>query len=209
VIGYVRVSTDEQAESGAGLAAQETAVREACRARGYELVGILTDAGWSGKSLDRPGIGDAIRRLEAREADALMVSKLDRLSRSLLDFATLMARARDRHWSLVALDLGVDTSTPAGEMMANVLAVFAQFERRLIGQRTAEGMAVKKAAGKHMGRPRTVSDELVARIVAAREAGATLQAICDRLEADGVPTPRGGRAWAPTVVRKIVRRHDA
>lgn len=204
VLGYVRVSTDEQADSGAGLAAQRKAVSEGCDARGYGLVEILEDAGWSGKSLERPGISEAIARLDAGEADALMVAKLDRLSRSLLDFAQLMARAQAKRWVIVALDLGVDTSTPAGEMMANVLATFSQFERRLIGQRTKEAMAVKKAAGQHLGRPRTLSDDVVARIVSEREAGSTLQAICDRLTADGISTPRGGKRWDPSVVRRVI-----
>jgi DNA invertase Pin-like site-specific DNA recombinase len=204
VLGYVRVSTDEQADSGAGLAAQRKAVTDGCEMRGYQLVEILEDAGWSGKSLDRPGIAAAIERLDAGDADALMVAKLDRLSRSLLDFSQLMARAQSKRWTIVALDLGVDTSTPAGEMMANVLATFSQFERRLIGQRTREAMAVKKAAGQHLGRPRTLPDELVARIVADRNAGLTLQAICDRLTADGIATPRGGKRWDPSVVRRVI-----
>ena len=76
-----------------------------------------------------------------------MVAKLDRLSRSMLDFAALMNAAQKQGWALVALDLGVDTSTPYGEMMANVLATFAQFERRLISQRTKEALAQKRAAG--------------------------------------------------------------
>lgn len=204
VLGYVRVSTDEQADSGAGLAAQRRAIREACASRGYQLIEILEDAGWSGKSLDRPGISEAIERLDGHDAGGLIVAKLDRLSRSLLDFAQLMQRAQDRRWSIIALDLGVDTSTPAGEMMANVLATFSQFERRLIGQRTKEAMAAKKAAGVHVGRPRTMPDEIVARIVAERASGRTLQAICDGLMADEIATPRGGRRWYPSVVRGVL-----
>lgn len=204
VLGYVRVSTEEQADSGAGLAAQRKAIREGCASRGYELGEIVEDAGWSGKSLDRPGIASAIERLDAAEAGALMVAKLDRLSRSLLDFAQLMEKARERRWTIVALDLGVDTSTPAGEMMANVLATFSQFERRLIGQRTKEAMAVRKAAGVHVGRPRTLDQAIVDRIVKERRDGRTLQAICDGLTADRVPTPRGGQRWDPSVVRRII-----
>jgi DNA invertase Pin-like site-specific DNA recombinase len=204
VLGYIRVSVQEQADSGAGLAAQRKAIQVGCAARGYELVEIVEDAGWSGKSLDRPGISSAIERLDRREADALMVAKLDRLSRSLLDFAQLMTRAQSRHWKIVALDLGVDTSTPAGEMMANVLATFSQFERRLIGQRTKEALAAKKAAGVRLGRPRTLSDDVVARMVSDRDAGMTLQQICDRLTADGVPTAQGGRKWDPSVVRRVI-----
>ena len=113
----------------------------------------------------------ALEAIEAGQAEGLVVSKLDRLSRSLLDFAGLMERARKRGWSLVALDLGVDTSTPSGEMMAAVLATFAQFERRLIGQRTKDALAVKRAQGVILGRPRSMSAETVEHIQELRRLG--------------------------------------
>jgi DNA invertase Pin-like site-specific DNA recombinase len=147
VVGYVRVSTEEQAVSGAGLEAQRRAIVAECRRRGWELVETIEDAGYSAKDLKRPGVQEALRALEAGEAKALVVAKLDRRSRSMLDFAALMATAQKQHWTLVALDCAVDTSTPAGEAMAHVLATFGQFERRLISQHTKEALAVKKAAG--------------------------------------------------------------
>src|SRR5438270_7418861 len=154
VIGYVRVSTDEQVESGAGLAAQRSAIAAECSRRGWKLAALLEDAGASGGSMrGRPGLHCALETIEAGRADALVVAKLDRLSRSLLDFASLMDRSRRRGWSLVALDLGVDTTTPQGELMATVLASFAQFERRLIGVRTKEALAEKRAMGVQLGRP--------------------------------------------------------
>ena len=104
VCGYTRVSTSEQAQSGAGLEAQEAAIRAEAERRGWELVQVFEDAGASGKSLNgRPGLSEAIAAVERGEAEGLVVSKLDRLSRSLLDFAGLMERARKRGWSLVAL----------------------------------------------------------------------------------------------------------
>src|SRR5437763_3530405 len=147
VFGYARVSTAEQAHAGASLAAQEEAVRTECVRRGWEVVDFVKDAGYSGKDLKRPGIADIVRALDTGEAEVLVVSKLDRLSRSMLDFAALMERSRANDWAIVALDCAVDTTTPAGEAMANVLATFAQFERRLIGQRTAEALEVRRAAG--------------------------------------------------------------
>lgn len=207
VLGYVRVSTEEQGRSGAGLAAQRAALRQACEQRGYELE-LVEDSGYSAKSLDRPGIIAALEELDAGRAGTLMVAKLDRLSRSLLDFAGLMERARQRGWAIIALDLGVDTSTPAGEMMANVLATFAQFERRMIGQRTKDALAQKKAAGVRLGRPRTLGDDVVARIVARRADGATWQAIADELDRDGVPTAQGGARWYANSVRKIALSQD-
>jgi len=105
----------------------------------------------------RPGIQTALEQLRGRNgADALMAAKLDRLSRSLLDFAALMATATNQEWALVALDLAVDTTTPAGEAMAHMLATFAQFERRLIGQRTRDALEVKRAQGVRLGRPPTL-----------------------------------------------------
>jgi DNA invertase Pin-like site-specific DNA recombinase len=103
--------------------------------------------------MKRPGVQEALRVLEAKQASALVVAKLDRLSRSMLDFTALMGTAQKQSWALVALDCAVDTSTPTGEAMANMLATFAQFERRLISQRTKEALAVKRAQGVRLGRP--------------------------------------------------------
>lgn len=202
----MRVSTDEQVDSGAGLAAQRAAIAREAERRGWTLLGIHEDAGVSGKSVaGRLGLQAALEAIERGEASALVVAKLDRLSRSLLDFAALMERSRRRGWALVALDLGVDTTTPSGEMMANVLAVFAQFEWRLIGQRTKDALAQKRAAGVRLGRPRTLAPSTDALIVSLRQSGLTLPAIADRLAALGVPTGQGGR-WHPTTVRRILAR---
>lgn len=204
VLGYARVSTEEQGRSGAGLAAQRSAIRRACEERSWELTQIVEDRAHSAKSLDRPGITAVLEQLEGGQAQALMVAKLDRLSRSLLDFAVLMERARRQRWALVALDLGVDTSTPAGEMMANVLATFAQFERRMIGQRTKDALAQKRAAGVRLGRPRNVPDEVVQRILEQRAAGLTLQAVADGLNGDGISTAQGGTLWRPSSIRSVL-----
>jgi DNA invertase Pin-like site-specific DNA recombinase len=135
----------------------------------------------------------------------VVVAKLDRLSRSLMDFSALMERARRRGWALVALDLGVDTTTPAGEMLANVLASFAQYERRIIGQRTKDALAEKRRQGVRLGRRRVLDKDVVARIVGAREAGQTLAAIAGDLNAEGVPTARGGQRWYDSTVRCVLR----
>src|SRR5580658_1176786 len=93
MVAYVRVSTDDQADSGAGLAAQRGAVAAEARRRGWTLVALHEDA-LSGKSLDRPGLAAALAAVEAGEAAGIVVAKLDRLSRSLKDFAELMAQAQ-------------------------------------------------------------------------------------------------------------------
>lgn len=200
-IGYTRVSTEEQADSGLGLAAQNAAILAEAKRRGWTLVEVIEDAGYSGKDLKRPGIVAALDALKRHQADTLVVAKLDRLSRSLLDFAGLMQRATREHWALVALDLGVDTTTPTGEMMVNVVAVFAQFERRLISQRTKDALAQKVAQGYKLGRPVEMSEAARSRIVSEHQAGLGMSAIAKGLNADGIATAQGGRSWYPSTVR--------
>lgn len=198
------MSTEEQRGSGAGLAAQRAAILTECEHRGWHLVDVIEDAGYSAKDLKRPGVRLALQLLAEGGADALVVAKLDRLSRSMLDFASIMATAQKQSWGLIALDCAVDTTTPAGEAMANVLATFAQFERRLISQRTKDALAAKRAQGVRLGRPRQLPQIVVERIVAERQQAKTLAAISDGLNSDGVPTAQGGARWYPSTVRAVL-----
>lgn len=205
VLGYVRVSTDEQHASGAGLAAQRATITAEAERRGWRLVAIVgEDAGASSATLERTGLTTALDHLDRGEADVLLVAKLDRLSRSVAQGAQVMERAKRRGWSLVALDFGLDTTTPAGEMVANVILSTAQYERRLIGQRTREALAAKREAGVRLGRPPVLPTAVVARIVAEHRAGATLRRIADGLMADGIPTARGGATWHASSVRAVL-----
>jgi DNA invertase Pin-like site-specific DNA recombinase len=204
-IGYVRVSTDEQAASGAGLASQRKAIRAEAERRGWELLEIVgEDAGASSATLERDGLQSALQRLDAHEAEVLLVAKLDRMSRSVSQGAQVMDRAKRKGWSLVAIDFGLDTTTPAGEMVANVILSTAQYERRLIGQRTKDALAAKKAAGVRLGRPTTLPEVVRQRIRTEREGGQTLAAIAQGLNADDVPTARGGRKWYPSSVKAVI-----
>jgi len=203
VIGYVRVSTDEQSQSGAGLEVQRQAIVAECARRGWQLVEVIEDAGLSAKDMKRPGIKAALEVLEKGDAKALVAAKLDRLSRSMLDFTGLMATAQKQGWALVALDCAVDTTTPAGEAMASVLAVFAQFARRLSSQRTREALAVKRCQGVRLERPSTIDRKLVTRIRRERARGRTFADIAERLNAQGVPTAHGGKRWYPATVRNL------
>jgi DNA invertase Pin-like site-specific DNA recombinase len=202
VIGYVRVSTDDQAESGAGLAAQRSAIQAEANLRGW-TVEWVEDAGYSARSLRRPGVERALLALRRGEAGALVVAKLDRLSRSVVDAGNLMHLSKRQGWHLVALDLGVDTSTPTGRLVANVMASVAEWEREIIGQRTREGLAARRASGVRLGRARMASPEVVARIVSARAAGQSFPRIAAALDADAVPTPNGGARWYPSTVARI------
>jgi DNA invertase Pin-like site-specific DNA recombinase len=215
VIGYVRVSTADQVDSGAGLEGQRETLRTAASQRGWELVDIVADEGESGgkRHENRPGLCAAISRIEAGEADALAVAKLDRLSRSVRDLADLAERSKPkgkrRGWGLILLDIDVDTSSPNGEFMLNVMGSAAQWERRIISQRTKDALAVKRAQGVRLGRPSTLAPELVQRIVCERRGGASLSAIAASLAADGVATAHGGAQWWPATVRKVLAGQDA
>jgi DNA invertase Pin-like site-specific DNA recombinase len=207
VVGYVRVSTSEQVERGLGLEAQRAAIRQAAEQRGWHLATVLEDRGVSGKSMKgREALQAALALLDSGGADALVASKLDRLSRSIHDFSGLLDRASKKGWKVVVLDIDLDTSSPQGEMVANVMASFAQFERKLIGARTREALGVRRAEGVVLGRPVMIRPAVIERIRREREAGRSLRAIAAGLDLDGIPTAQGGAVWHASTVHAVLAR---
>lgn len=144
-IGYVRVSDKDQTE-----ALQIDALKQA----GCDV--IYGDHGVSGKIRHRKGLDDLLKALKA--GDTLMVWKLDRLGRSTLHLLTLLDDLRRRGIDFHIITQGIDTRTAIGRMVFGQLAVFAEYERALISERTKAGMAAAKARGVHVGRPKKVSD---------------------------------------------------
>ncbi|NNM48546.1 recombinase family protein [Micrococcus luteus] len=206
VIGYIRVSTNKQ-DIGPEVQVREL-TREA-EARGWELDLRREDAA-SAKSLKgRPVLAQALADLKAGRADVLAVSKLDRLSRSVADFARILDDAERQYWDVICLDLGVDTTTITGRAMAQVTATFAEMERRRIGERTRAAMAQLppevRDRMRRGGRPVAVSPDAVSRARELRASGLTLQAVCDQLTAEGVPTATGGQWWPATVSKMLDR----
>jgi DNA invertase Pin-like site-specific DNA recombinase len=198
VIGYVTVSPEgRQDEADSGV----RQVEDACERAAWELVEVVTDRE-SGRGLERPGLAYALQQIAEGNARGLVVSDLRRLSRSIVDLGALMEWFRDAGAGLVALDLGVDTSTPGGHEVAATLITLGDWERERIARRTRSGLAEVRASGRPTGRP-AVSDrpELVERITAMRSANMTLQAIADQLNSEGVPTLRGGAMWRPSSVQ--------
>lgn len=209
-LGYVRVSTDEQASHGHGLDAQRAAIRTACELRGWDLLEVVgEEKGASAKTLERAGLQDTLRRMDRGEADVLVVAKIDRLSRSLSQGSAVLERAALRGWSLVTLDFDLDNTTPVGEMVANQLLTAGRFERRMASLRTKEGLAAARAKGVRLGRPRTLSDATLRRIVKERAAGRSLGKIAAALTADGIPTARGGKTWVVSTVVGVLDSQDA
>lgn len=162
----------------------------------------MSDEGESGKDLRRPGLTRALEMISTGEASGVVAAKLDRITRSVLDFASLLPWFDEAGATLVALDLGIDTSTPGGRLVANVFASVAEWERDTIAARTKEGLAALRAKGCAVSRP-AVADrpDLSRRIAAMRRSGKTLQAIADTLNSEGVPTMRGGAAWRVSSVQ--------
>jgi DNA invertase Pin-like site-specific DNA recombinase len=205
VVGYVRVSTEEQGANGAGLDAQKAEIRSECERRGWKLLRVEEDV-LSARTMRRPGLQAALESCRSGEASGLVVAKLDRLSRSIIDFATLLEEARRLGFNVAALDLGLDLSTPQGELVANVIASVAQWERRIIGERTREALAVKRADGVRIGRPRSVPEAVAAQVRRMREQGKSYALIAADLNSRGVPTGQGGRRWYPATVRSVAAR---
>lgn len=202
-IGYIRVSTQEQAQSGLGLEAQAVAIRAEATRRGWDLE-IIADEGESGSKVDRPGLLIVKDKLARGEAQALIVAKQDRLMRSSLGWAQIVSESKDQKWSLICLDINLDTASPMGECMGTILAAIAQLELEQIRKRTKDALAVKKAQGVRLGRPATMAEETRARINALRNSGVTLQGVADTLNAEGIPTARGGSKWYASTVQKAI-----
>ncbi|MGY2051698.1 recombinase family protein [Methylobacterium sp. JK268] len=220
-IGYLRVSTEEQASSGYGLEAQERSVRAFALSQGYDLVAMLADPGVSGatRPADRAGFRQVLDLAAAGGIAVLLVHKFDRLARHIAYAVTTANDLGATHGvSIRSVTEPIDTVTPAGRMMFAVLAAMAEAERDIITERTTGGRITKAGRGGiACGRPpygyaidregglRVVPDqaEVVRRIFAEREAGRILQQIADGLNADRVPSPRG-RVWRTGQISYIV-----
>ncbi len=203
-LAYIRVSTREQADEGASLPAQRAKLIAECERRGWDCE-IVADEGVSAKNVaGRPGMVGALKRLDAGEADVLVAVRLDRISRSVLDFGAMLERSARHGWSLSLLDMDLDTSTPVGRLIAHVIAAVCQFEREQIAVRTKEGMVQRVSEGVVMGRPQEMCPELRDRIAAATAGGTSYAELARQLNAEDIPTPRGGRWHASTVRRAAI-----
>ncbi len=206
-VGYCRVSTDEQGESGLGLEWQHGVIETEVARRGWTLERIYSDVA-SGKSLRRRHeMQDALTTLALGGADVLIVAKLDRLSRSVSDFAAILAQSHEQGWSLDVCDLGVDTTSPGGKMVAQIMMVLAEWEREMIGERTKNALQVARARGTKLGRPAGVSADTVRLIRILRDQGLSWAKVATALEREGIPTGQGGR-WHAATARRLVQRAE-
>jgi DNA invertase Pin-like site-specific DNA recombinase len=198
VIGYLTVPADVRSQD---TSASPDAIKAACARAGWRLTEVVHDRE-SGRILGRPGLRYALERIAGDKANALVIAELRRLSRSIVDLGALLSWFRESEATLIALDLRIDTSTREGYHVASTLIALSNWERERIASRTRNGLAELRAIGQPTGRP-AVSDrpELLERICAMREAKLSLRAIADQLNAESVPTLRGGKEWRPSSIQ--------
>jgi site-specific DNA recombinase len=220
VIGYVRVSSEEQACEGVSLDAQADRVTAYCAAKGWQLGAIVRDEGRSAKDLKRPGLQGVLAdvpRPKRRAWDVLLVTKLDRLTRSVADLGRLMADFKRGKVAFCSIAESVDTSTAAGALFLNIIGALAQWERETISEHTAGAMAHLKAQGKRVsgrapygftfdaeGRviPVLTEQHVLAEIRQLRGLGLSLGEVSEALAARGIVN-RCGRPFARQALHRM------
>lgn len=222
VIGYIRVSTQKQ---GLSLGAQTEKLRAYAVALDLDLVDIEADEGLSAKSLDREGLQRTLARLEAGDAEGLLIPKLDRLTRSVKDLGVLIERYFGERFQLLSVGDSIDTRSASGRLVLNVLMSVAQWEREAIAERVREVLKHLKGQGVQLGGealgwqrteaidetkrrvvvPVKAEEQTILRILELRAQRLSLRTIAETLTLEGHQTKRGG-VWGAETVRKILKR---
>jgi DNA invertase Pin-like site-specific DNA recombinase len=200
-VGYA--SVNGEGKSTAELDAQKRAIDRCAKRLNLELVEVVREREpEKGKALDRAGLSYLIERIAAGDASCLVVTGLDRLSRSVAELGTIVQWLERNDVRLVAVDLDLDTANPAGRATAHALASVAGWERERLSERTRKGLAAARSK-RHAAKGSSAGEwpDIRKRIAAMRADGMTLQAIADVLNREGVPTPRGGSEWRPSSVQ--------
>jgi site-specific DNA recombinase len=223
-VGYIRVSTTRQADEGQSLPAQRQRIEAHCAARGLTLLRVHADEGVSGKKAsNRAGLQRALR-LACRRKAALVACSLSRVARSVRDAVGIAEQLQKADADIVLLQESIDTTTPGGRLMFNVMASIAQFEAEITGERTKAVLAHLRAQGRRVSRfapygfdlsgsesknllPNKVEQDAIVLMLRLRGEGLGLRRICQWLEADGIRPKRSTR-WSPAVVSRIITRES-
>jgi DNA invertase Pin-like site-specific DNA recombinase len=218
-LGYVRVSTDKQAERGISLEAQAEKIRAMAVVHNAQLAEIIVDGGESAKSLNRPGMARLLAMVDAGEVQTIIIAKLDRLTRSVKDLCTLLERFERRGVALVSVAESLDTSSAAGRLVLNIMTAVSQWEREAIGERTRDAMRHKRSNGERVGNIpygfRLAADgrhleqdpgeqTVLAEIRRFRREGTTLRGIAAALNHRALQTRRG-TAWRLESVARALK----
>ena len=205
---YARVSTSMQVNDGVSLDVQERQLINAAEFHGFTKWEMVREEGRSGKNITgRPVLTESLRRLDAGEAQALFVTRIDRLARSTTDFLSIVDRARQKEWRLIMLDLNLDTATYQGRFVVTIMSALAEMERGIIAARQKDVHRDRRERGivwgVDMGPKNKTPDVLKDRILSERFKGMSYREIAGGLNADGILSQNGGK-WYATTVKNIV-----
>lgn len=214
VVGYIRVSTNRQADEGHSLEAQRAKIEAYAVVQNLQIVAFEVDAGASASSLSRPGLQRALERLDTMEASGIVVTKLDRLTRSVGDLCSLVDTYFREDHALFSIGESIDTSTAGGRAMLNLLTVFAQWEREAVGERTSAVMQRMRERGEYTGGhppygfrevagtlvPDDAEQVVIVKAKELRERGHTLRAIACHLGNN----PRNGKPFNLTQIVRMM-----
>jgi DNA invertase Pin-like site-specific DNA recombinase len=204
-IGYVRVSTDRQAEQGVSLEAQEAKIRAIATVQGADLLEVI-DGGESAKNLNRPGLKRLIARVESGKVEAVIIAKLDRLTRSVKDLCSLLELFEKRGVALISVAESLDTASAAGRLAITIMAAVSQWEREAIGERTRDALWHKRTSGERVGNirfgfrlspdgkhvePDPGEQSVLTEIRHLRQSGYTMRGIAAALNRRALRTRRG------------------
>jgi len=218
-VGYVRVSTDKQTDRGVSLDVQAEKIRAMAVVHNAELVEIVVDGGESAKSLQRPGMEQLLALVDGKTVQAVIVAKLDRLTRSVKDLCELLGRFERRGVALISVAESLDTSSAAGRLVLNIMTAVSQWEREAIGERTRDAMNHKRTNGERVGNirfgyrlgadgkhlePDPAEQAVLNEIRHLRQGGHTLRGIAAALNHRTFRTRRGS-AWRLESVARIVK----
>ena len=205
---YARVSTQLQVNDGVSLDVQERQLQQAAELAGFTEFELVREEGRSGKNISgRPALTSALKRLDAGEAKALFVTRIDRLARSTQDFLSVVDRANKNGWRLVMLDLNLDTASYQGRFVVTIMSALAEMEGGIIAERQKDVHKDRRERGVvwgvDMGPKNKTPEEIKQRVLSERSSGASYQKIADGLNRDGIPT-QNQRQWYPTTVRNLL-----
>jgi site-specific DNA recombinase len=218
-IGYARVSTDKQADRGVSLDAQREKIRAMVVVHGAELADIIVEAGESAKSLNRPGMQRLLALVDSGEVQAVIVAKLDRLTRSVKDLCELLEKFERRGVALISVAESLDTGSAAGRLVLNIMTAVSQWEREAIGERTRDALSHKRSNGERLGNiqfgyrlcadgkhvePDPAEQAVLAEIQQLRRSGTTLRGIAAALNQRTLRTRRGS-SWRLEHVARIIK----
>jgi DNA invertase Pin-like site-specific DNA recombinase len=218
-IGYVRVSTDRQAEQGVSLEAQEAKIRAMATVQGAELLEVIIDGGESAKNLNRPGLQRLLTQVDSGKVEAVIIAKLDRLTRSVKDLCSLLELFEKRGVALISVAESLDTASAAGRLVITIMAAVSQWEREAIGERTRDALRHKRTSGERVGNirfgfrlspdgkhvePDPGEQGVLTEIRHLRQSGHTLRGIAAALNEKALRTRRGS-AWRLEHMARIMK----